>query len=319
MKLIKYFLTAKNILQNYILFNFNFKKFFFWLFLFLWIFFLLSQDSFAGGGWYLPNWWANQIDSQLKLTHKTWDWVEQINSYLTLTFVPLVKFIMVWIAILFLILGLFSIIFATWEESETEAKTFWWKFWFAILWFILISFAERIANAVNPLISWNIQNFWNIWAFEWMATILVNFASVLIWWFAVAVIVISWINILKSQWEWIEDEFKKILSAWLWLIVTLLSRKFIYEIFFTWYWMKWVNENANISASQEVMWTVSYFMQFIAIWWVALIIIAWIYYMTSSWEDNDNTKLAQSIIKNVSIWLVILMSSYSLVTIFLPN
>lgn len=295
---------------------FNPAKKFFWIFiLFFWLFLLFPDFSNAS---YLPEWWSNQIDSQLNLTHKEWDWVQQAKSYLIWTFVPLTKFIIVWVSVMLLIISLFSIIFSIWAESETQAKTFWSRFWFAVLWFILISFAERIAEAVDPIVWNNNQNFWDIWKFEWMANILVDFSAVLIWWVAVAVIVIAWIKILQSKWEWVEDEFKKILSAWAWLIITLLSRKFIYEIFFTNYWMTWVNENASLSTTQEIMWVVSYFMQFIAIWWVALIVLAWIYYMFSSWEWNDNTTLAKWIIKNVSIWLVILMSSYSLITIFLP-
>lgn len=331
----------------------NFKKIFksaknfFWIsILFFGLFFLFPLNSFAWNDdseekdrWYLPMWWSTQIDSQLDLTRSdftkedddwddykkfdsNWneklDWFEQLEYYLTSGFIPLLKFIMVWVAIIFLIVGLFSIIFSIWAESETEAKNFWTKFWFAILWFVLISFSEKIAEAVNPLVWDNASDFWDIWKFESMANILVNFSAILIWWIAVAVIVISWIKILQSRWEWVEDEFKRILSAWAWLIITLLSRKFIYEIFFTNYWMSWVNETASLSTTQEVMWVVSFFMQYIAIWWVALIVLAWIYYMFSSWEGNDNTALAKWIIKNVSIWLVILMSSYSLVTIFLP-
>lgn len=306
-----FFLSAKNFIFN--------KKFFwkilFFVILFFWIFLIFPEFSNA---WYLPDWWSDTIDSELNLTYKTWDWVDQLKSYLTWTFVPLTKFIMVWIAILFMTLALFSIIFAIWNEAEAEAWRFWVKFWFAILWFILISFSEKIAEALDPLL-WNNKNdFWDISKFESMSNILVDFSAILIWWIAVAVIVISWIKILQSQWEWVEDEFKKILSAWVWLIVTLLSRKFIYEIFFTWYWMEWVNQNASLTTTQEVMWVVSYFMQFIAIWWVWLIVLAWAYYIFSSWDWNDSTGLAKWIIKNVSVWLVILMSSYSLVTIFLP-
>jgi len=296
------------------------KKIFLTSVIFFTVFFSFSSISFANqeDWWHLPQWWSNQIDSQLKLTHKKWDWVEQVKSYLTWTFIPLVKFLMVWIAIIFLIVALFSIVFSMWSEAETESKKFWTNFWFAILWFVLISFSEKIANAVSPIVSNNNQNFWDIWQFESMANILVNFSAILIWWIAVAVIVISWIKIVQSRWEWVEDEFKKILSAWIWLIITLLSRKFIYEIFFTNYWMSWVNENASLSTTQEVMWVISFFMQYIAIWWVVLIVLAWIYYIFSSWEWNDNTALAKWIMKNVSIWLIILMSSYSLVTIFLP-
>ena len=306
----KFFLKKKFFLNK----NFFWKIIFFGILLF-WIFFVSPEFSNA---WYLPSWWSNSIDWELRLTYKTWDWVDQLKDYLTWTFVPLIKFLMVWIAILFMIVALFWIISEMWAESENKAKEFWTRFWFAILWFILISFSEKIANALDPTVWNNISEFWDISKFESMANILVNFSAILIWWIAVAVIVISWIKILQSQWEWIEDEFKKILSAWVWLIITLLSRKFIYEIFFTNYWMSWVNQNASLTTTQEVMWVVSYFMQFITIWWVALIVLAWMYYMFSSWEWNDNTALAKWIIKNVSIWLIVLMSSYSLVTIFLP-
>ena len=311
---IKFFLNiVKKIFSAKML---NFQKIFFWIILFFWIFCFFPNFTNA---WYLPDWWANEIDNQLKLTHKDWDWVEQVKTYLTWTFVPLIKFIMVWISIIFIIVSLFAVIFSVWAEAENAFKKFWTNFWFAILWFVLISFSWKIAEAVDPILWNNNADFWNIWAFESMANILVDFSAILIWWIAVAVIVISWIKIVKSQWEWIEDEFKKILSAWVWLMVTLLSRKFIYEIFFTNYWMRWVNEWASLSTTQEIMWVVWYFMQFITIWWVWLIILAWVYYIFSSWEWNDNTELAKWIMKNVAIWLVILMSSYSLVTIFLPN
>ena len=310
-------MNIKNILSTKKIFlSAFFKKILFWIILLFGIFLIFPEFSSA---WYLPEWWSNSIDSQLKLTHKDWDWIEQLKSYLTWTFVPLTKFIMVWIAILFLILALFSIIFSIWSESETEAKTFWEKFWFAILWFILISFSERIAEAVDPVLWNNAAEFWDISKFEWMANILVDFSAIMIWWIAVASIVISWIRILQSQWEWVEDEFKKILAAWAWLILTLLSRKFVYEIFFTNYWMSWVNHDAALSTTQEIMWIVSYFMQFVSIWWISLIILSWAYYIFSSWEWwSDNTELAKWIMKNVSIWLVVLMSSFSLVTIFLP-
>lgn len=309
-------MNIKNILSTKKIFSSGFlKKIFFWIILLFGIFLIFPEFSNA---WYLPNWWSNEIDSQLELTYKTWDWVTQAKKYLTWTFVPLTKFIMVWVAIMFLIVALFWIIFELWADSENKAKEFWTKFWFAILWFILISFSEKIAEAVDPLAWNNNVNFWDIWKFESMANILVDFSAILIWWIAVAVIVIAWIKILQSQWEWVEEEFKKILSAWVWLIITLLSRKFIYEIFFTNYWMSWVNQNASLTTTQEIMWIVSYFMQFITIWWVALIILAWTYYIFSSWEWNDYTALAKWIMKNVSIWLVVLMSSYSLITIFLP-
>ncbi|MCD5382966.1 hypothetical protein LR002_02485 [Candidatus Gracilibacteria bacterium] len=294
----------------------NFQKIFFGIILFFGIFCFFPNFTNAG---YLPDGWANEIDNQLKLTHKDGDGVEQVKTYLTGTFVPLIKFIMVGISIIFIIVSLFAVIFSVGAEAENAFKKFGTNFGFAILGFVLISFSGKIAEAVDPILGNNNADFGNIGAFESMANILVDFSAILIGGIAVAVIVISGIKIVKSQGEGIEDEFKKILSAGVGLMVTLLSRKFIYEIFFTNYGMKGVNEGASLSTTQEIMGVVGYFMQFITIGGVGLIILAGVYYIFSSGEGNDNTELAKGIMKNVAIGLVILMSSYSLVTIFLPN
>ena len=76
--------------------------------------------------------------------------------------------------------------------------------------------------------------------------------------------------------------------------------------------------DAASPASAELMWIISYALQYMWLIWVWLFILAWMYYIMSL-DNEDWANKAKAILKNVAIGTIIIIISYTLVSTFVPN
>lgn len=286
-------------------------------FIISWLISFLAPKTYAE--WYLPNWDSMLWETAQDLETLDWtDWVDKINNLLLKTLIPLTKYLFVSISILFIVFALFWLVASGWEEDKiSEFKK---KMWYVIFWFIVIGLSEKIAGVFDPL-SWNNSSeFYNVDGLRTIFISVWSFIKIIAWWFAVLMIVVSWFSMITSEWDETKtEEWKKwIIYSFVWLMVILTAEKFILDIFFKDYWQNWPNNTAPQEFSSEIIWIISWILQYLSIFWVAIIITAWIFYIFSMWDDDASTK-AWTIIKNVWLWLIIIMISYTIISTFIPN
>lgn len=280
------------------------------------IWFLLIWNCHA---WYLPNNWSNSIDSDknINLQVKQWDWVDQVYSYFTDTIIPITKSVILLIAIIYASILVFWLAISRWEEDVV--KGFSKKIWWIILWLALISISGQVWEIFDPLRWNNAQDIWDYVWFSSLADVIINSATIIIWWIAVLMLVISWLQIVVAWWDLKTDEHKRnFVYSLSWIIIILVIRKFIRDIFYLNYWLSWPNEAAVTSASSELFGVFSYAMQFLALWCVWIIILWWVYYIFSLWDDKIWWQV-KIIVKNVIIGLLIIMTAFTLVATFIPH
>lgn len=275
---------------------------------------------FANDTWHLPDRenTLRGVKSDFHEPDTDLEWTDQLKNVFIDKLIPLTKYIIVSISILFMILAIFKVIVSWWEEEKiTDFKK---KMSYALIWFIIIWVSEYVGQIFDPTASWNTKDFWDI---EWMRNLFISvwsYVKVLAWWFAVLMIVASWFKMIASEWDDSKtSEIKKwIIYSFVWIIVILTSERFILDIFFKDYWVNWPNNEAAVQASTEIMWIVALLMQYLSIFWVVFLVLAWIYYIFSMWDD-DATSKAKTIMKNVWIWLIVLIVSYTLIATFIPS
>lgn len=269
--------------------------------------------------WYLPDNWSTSIDNDknINLVVKEWDWVDQVYSYFKTSIIPITKSIMLMISIIYATILIFWLAISRWEEDII--KWFNKKIWWLILGLISMSIAEPLWEIFDPLRWSNAKELWNYAWFEALSDIIINSAVILIWWIAVLMMTISWFNILVAWWDLKTDEHKRnFVYSLSWIIIILLIRKFIRDIFYLNYWLLWPNESAVTWASSELFWAFAWAMQFLALACVWIIILWWVYYIFSLWDDKIWWQV-KTMIKNVMIWLLIIMVSYTVVATFIPH
>jgi len=135
---------------------------------------------FAYADSYLPNWegFISRVSDDLpKLSWN--DWIEKLNNLAKDTIIPITKFIFVSISILFIIINLFKLVWAWWEEDKIW--NFKEKMWYIILWFIVIWLSDKIAHVFNPLVWNNTHEFYSV---TWLRAVFVsiwNFIKIFAW------------------------------------------------------------------------------------------------------------------------------------------
>lgn len=280
------------------------------------LWFLFISDCYA---WYLPsNWWTSiDTNKDINLVVKQWDWINQLYSYFKDSIIPMTKSIILLVAIIYATTLVFWVAISRWEDDAIKwlSKKIWW----IILWLSLISISEPLSNIFDPLRWNNTKEFWDYVWFQSLSDLIINSITIMIWWIAVLMLVISWFQIIVAWWWLKTDEHKRnFIYSLSWIIIILVIRKFIRDIFYLNYWLSWPNESAVIWASSELFWIFSWSMQFLALWCVWIIILWWVYYVFSLWDDKIWWQV-KIMIRNVMLWLIIIMISFTVIATFIPH
>jgi hypothetical protein len=223
------------------------------------------------------------------------------------------KVIIEWLLLLFLVYSWAMMIMSNWtnEEELSSAKR---TFRYVIVWMLFINIPWTIYEALT----WEKKNLTeDIWTYTWTVFWFINeenfrilidniiqFIQIFIFFIAVILLTLSAIRLIMSRWR--EDVMKEhknnIFYSLIWLV-------FVWLI---WVWKSIVFDGqALIENSRTFFKTMANFILLFA-WPIAVffLILAWYYFITSSW-DEDRIKKAKHIVVNVILWTLILLASYT--------
>lgn len=262
--------------------------------------------------------WATNIKSHSLLNiNKSWNVVDNIES-IWFSVLTIIKYIVSWLLVLFLVYAWIQIIISMWTDEEKLSS---WKrqLWYTILWLAFINIPGTIYNvfiSTKWQIDWKIVWTWSNQVSEQGGNIFMNifsFNSTLNWWIilflesvifsvAIFVIMLAGIKILASRWreEEITEAKNKILWSIIWLIFIWLIES----------WQKFIY-NGVVADWTSLFLTLEKLALFFA-WPTAIIFLtlAWWYYITAN-GDEDKIKKAKSIIINTIIATIILLASHA--------
>lgn len=278
--------------------------------------FCVSQQVSAG---FLPSWWSESIEeSEINLVSEEWSATTQLKYFIIERILPIAKSIFLPVALIYLVILIFWLTVASWDEDVISS--FKVKVWFLVLWLILISIAEPMWEAFDPTLWDNAKELWNVSKLEDILTNIIDYFTIISWWVAVIMMTISWVRLVASKWEdtIIEEQKRSFTYSFIWLIIILLFKRFITDILYVNYWFWGPNEKAASWMSAEIMWVIAWAMEFLAFGALWVFVLAWFYYIFSLWNDDASTK-AKATMKNAMLWLLVIIISYTLVATFIPH
>ncbi len=287
----------------------NLKKYFL---LFIWLILICYNSySFAWGVITLhdPTW-----DIEASSIDPTWNDLENDIENVWLWILWIIKLIVQWILILFIVYTWIQMILSMWsnEEELSSAKR---QLRYAIVWVFFINIPQTLFNIFNTrgAVWWDwrsatsFTNSWTTnllvtWDFSTIIGMIIHFLEVAIFFAAIFMFILAWIQILTSRWrdERVKEWKNKILY-WIWWLVFIWIIEAWKSIIFEWNAVWWV-------------WLFNTLLQIILFFaWVTVIFflsLAWYYAITSAW-DEEKIKKSKSIVINVLIGILILTLSYT--------
>lgn len=289
--------------------------------------------------WY-TNWWSGPTDLRT-ITENSWRWDnneyldtmwwwqeffqtsawwEKWIKYLILNIARDLKIIIFTIVLIVVLVMVFKLIF--WENSDEERKKLkMWIIW-ASIWIIVmqtaysfykILFDQWVWSRLWERLAWEI-----IQPFVLLLTTIAPFAFVAVW-------IYAFYKIITAAWD--EEKISKwkhaIIHAIMWFIVIKISWVLVKNTFEPNCWWNniinywWIEICENIGENAKIiMVIINWLNTFIWILVVIMTIYAWFLYLTSSWDEEKQSK-AKKIILYIWIWLLILFVNYLIVTFFI--
>ncbi len=242
-----------------------------------------------------------------------WDFISSIEA-IWVWLLHNFKFIIKWLLLVFLVYSWVMMITSMWknEEDLSSAKR---SFRYIIIAFVFINIPWDIYDTLVMNHSMNVTQ--NIWTYSWKVfwfindenfKILINsiigFIQVFIFFIAVLLLTLSAVKLIMSRWreEVMKEHKNNIFYSILWLVFVWLIWTWK-DIVFDW--------NELIEKSRNFFTIMANFVLLFA-WPIAIffLILAWYYFITSSW-DEDRIKKAKHMVINVVLWTLILLASYT--------
>lgn len=278
------------------------------------IFILLSSIFLINNSFWeinIPTWNISNVSIDVPVT---WNITDDTNTFLTST-ILIWKTILQWLLIIFIVYIWIQMIISMWsDEEKLSSSKRQLRYTLIAITFINIPW-ELFKSFYHPwsTINWQAKNtfdkassnnlFIDNWWFEYtLWHKIIDFLQVAIFAIAIIMIIIAWLNIIKSRGK--EDEMKKGKSKIIYSIIALIFVSII-EALKT-FAFKW-NTDIAFSIFKSLANLALYFSVPI---WVFFLSLAWYYLITSNW-DEEKMKKAKSIVVNVVLWTLILLAAYT--------
>ena len=248
-----------------------------------------------------------------------WD-VEFVESAV-LKIIELMKWIIWTLVVLWWIFAWFQLITSQWDEDavKTSKRQLRWS----IIALIVIFLAEPLIRNVFFWWGWTIAPWEAIFntdamktgvlEIEWVIKYLQTFIALM----ALFMVITVWIKtIFSEKEEAIEEQKKTIIWIWIWILLVFLNKVFIY------YWIMWNpvtwEESSIIKTIAELSAVIKYFLWFI--WAMSfLFIVYWGFLMITAQWDEEQAKSGRSIVINIFIGILIIITSYALISMILTS
>lgn len=244
---------------------------------------------------------------------------EKILNLFYENIVPLFKYIFGFIAVLLWLIYIVTMITAGGDEEKIseQRKNMMW----GILGFVLILLAVELGNALTPVGNGN--HIVNVEETEYIGQKIVGFLQMSLGIVALVAIFYAGINLIRAQ--GVEEEIEKSKKYLQWgilgLFIAILSVPIVNNVFYP----VTINNVDPTVGKEEVSNLASEFggfvrflLTFLGIGSVLTFIIAGAYYVTSLGNDERQDK-ARHIMIGTAIGIIIILSAFPLVNIFVPN
>mgnify|MGYP004000885049 CR=1 FL=1 len=258
------------------------------------------------------------------ITDKSID-VEESTIYdISIDILKIIKYIISWVLLIFMVYIGAQMIISMWtdEEALSSSKR---QIWYSMIWLLFINVPWNIYNTLKTtqnneeitrsILITDVDLVTNIDLSANDPNLIINsiefntllnsdiiwFIELIVFAVAVAMIIISGINMINSVWkdEDLKEAKNKILRSLIWLVFIWFIESLQYFMY-TWDIGQWA---LTFETFEKLA---LFFAAPIALFFITL---AWYYFITSNWDD-DKVKKAKSIIINVLLWTVILLTSH---------
>lgn len=238
---------------------------------------------------------------------------EAIVKNLAFELLPLFKYIFTGIVLIFwtVYILLFITAFGNEEKISNQRK----NLLYSLIGFALISLAELMSEAFMPQKDALIDE-------EATTDILlrvITYMQVAIGAIAMIMLFYASFKMITAQGE--EDEVGSAKKMFLWstvgFIVSMVSRPLVETVFYP--ESRQLGGDSVAALGTQVGGALSFILGFLAVLATVAIIIAGFYFATSFSGDEEQHEKAKTILINTSIGLVIILSAYTIVRIFVPS
>lgn len=227
------------------------------------------------------------------------------------------------IIILLWVIIVMKLIFSKWGDEDVKKLKKWalrWTIWIVVMQTSTVAYKLLFDKDVNSDLA---NKFNNDLVYPFINLLYLLAAFVFIF-----VAIVAFYKMVTANWN--DDNIKKwkatIVQAIIWFIVIKFSSILVYNTFnptcSNWniitYW--WSKVCENITDNAKILITIiNWINGFLALVILLMIIYAWFLYITS-WGADEKQKKAKNILIYVTIWLIILIASYLILTFFIyPN
>lgn len=244
---------------------------------------------------------------------------ECIRDLFYANLVPLFVYLMGFVAVLLWLIYVATMITAGGDEEKIsdQRKNMMW----GIMGFILVLFAVELGDALNPV--GNEQDIVNIDETEHIGQKIVGFLQMSLSIIALVTIFYAGVNFVRSQ--GIEEEIEKSKKYLQWgilgLFIAILAAPLVNTVFYP---VTIENVDPALGPDEinnlasEFTGFLKFLLTFLGIGAFMTFIIAGAYYITSFGNDERQGK-ARSIMIGTAIGIIIILSSYAIVALFIPN
>jgi len=275
------------------------------------------------------NTWTDRQNSLLKDLNSKNDffWIstlwEKWIKNLILNLARDLKILLYTIILLLWIIVVMKLIFSKWWEDDIKKLKNW--IIYLTIWIILIQSSSVFWKVLfDKSVNVSLANDFS----EKLLQPIINLFYTLAAFVFIFVAIVAFYKIVFAWWndDWIKKWKQTIIQALIWFIVIKFAKILVDNTYRpdcdNWKIIKvaWTTVCENITQNaQIIMIILNWINWFLWIVIILMIIYAWFLYITSWWKE-DNQKKAKNIIVYIAIWLLILVSSYLILTFFIyPN
>jgi len=242
------------------------------------------------------------------------DFAEEVQRLFYNNLLPTFKYLFAFVAILIWIIYVATILFASGNEEtiSEQRKNLGW----GVMGMLLVSMAVSLGDVFTPLN--NAQDIIDQQGAQTQFQKIIAFLQMSITIISVATIFYAGFLFVRSQGEEEKiDESKKYLTwSTIGIIIAMIAEPLVNNVFYPADQTPGAEEIANLA--EETGGLLRFFLAFLGVGATATLVIAGFYYITSFGDDERQEK-AKNIIIGTATGIVVILSAYVIVTLFVPS
>lgn len=268
------------------------------------------QDFQAG---MLPDQWDTKIQESAPLPHGEGNGLQQFQTLLLGNIAQLVRYVMISVAVLYIFIDVLILILGGADASK-HAKA---NAGYYLLGFMLIGLSSELVKIFDT--AYLDGAIGNVGQLKHTAQYVINYISLISGTIAIFYMLIAALRMITAQGDdgIISKEKKSFQLGFMGLIVIIMADVMINKVFYPADIHAPSNQETQTFA-QEIFAMTSYFLEFMAVVAIASLVLAGGYYVASM-GNEEQTKKAQTILKNVALGFIMIAFAYTIVSAVSPS